>query len=205
METLLLPNFPRKFWMCFFKVKHFIGHLRMWLVRLMWNEKEVHRLDIGWTMWPWPLTSPMTLTFDFSRSNFKIAVSEGLLSDWCETKKKQIIWDTGLTVWSCPLTVWSWPWPCSLKVKVWNSLIWGTGVEALIDMERKGCESIIHDNDGDLWVTMLGWVDVPYSNWGNCRRRRAVDISRLISMLISCFKFHQNLIANPHLKLWLSN
>ena len=33
-----------------------------WMVRLMWNEKEVHRLDTGWIMWPWPLTSPMTLT-----------------------------------------------------------------------------------------------------------------------------------------------
>ena len=62
-----------------------------WLVRLMWNEKEVHRWDTGWTMWPWPLTSPMTLTFDFSRSNFKIAVSEELLSDWCETKKSKSV------------------------------------------------------------------------------------------------------------------
>ena len=61
-----------------------------WLVWLIWNEKEMHRLDTGWTMWPWSLTSPMTLTFDFSRSNFKIAVSEELIFDWCETKRKQI-------------------------------------------------------------------------------------------------------------------
>ena len=45
-------------------------------------------------------------------------------------------------------------------------------------MERKGCESIIHDHDRQLWVTMLvGWVDVPYSDWGDFKRRRAVDIS----------------------------
>ena len=44
-------------------------------------------------------------------------------------------------------------------------------------MERKGCESIIHDHDFDLWVTMVAWVDVPYSDWGDFRRRRAVDIS----------------------------
>ena len=50
-------------------------------------------------------------------------------------------------------------------------------MEALFDMERKGCESIIHDHDCDLWVTMVGWVDVPYSDWGDFRRRRAVDIS----------------------------
>ena len=51
------------------------------------------------------------------------------------------------------------------------------GVGALIDTERKGCESIIHDHDCDLWVTMVGWVYVPYSDWGDFRRRRAVDIS----------------------------
>ena len=59
------------------------------------------------------------------------------------------------------------------------------GAEALIDMERKGCESTIHDLDCDLWVTMVGWVDVPYSDWGDFRRRRAVDISSLISFEIS--------------------
>ena len=63
---------------------------QQWLVWLMWNEKELHRMDTGWTMWPWPLTSPMTSTFDFSRSNFKIAVSQELIPDSCETKRKQI-------------------------------------------------------------------------------------------------------------------
>ena len=30
---------------------------------------------------------------------------------------------------------------------------------ALIDMEQKGCDLIIHDHDHDLWVTMLGgWL-----------------------------------------------
>ena len=48
---------------------------------------------------------------------------------------------------------------------------------ALVDTERKGSESIIHDRDCDIWVIMVGWVDVPYSDWGDFRRRRAVDIS----------------------------
>ena len=51
------------------------------------------------------------------------------------------------------------------------------GVEALIDMERKGCDPIIYDHDCDLWVTMVGWVDVLYSDWGDFRRQHAVDIS----------------------------
>ena len=53
----------------------------------------------------------------------------------------------------------------------------------LIVMEWKGCESIIHDQDRDLWVTMVGWVDVQYSDWGDFRRRRAVDISSLLHEL----------------------
>ena len=32
----------------------------------------------------------------------------------------------------------------------------------LIDMEQKECELIIHDHD--LWVNMVGWVDVPGSD-----------------------------------------
>ena len=47
----------------------------------------------------------------------------------------------------------------------------------LIDMEWKGCESIIHDHDSNLWVTTMGWVGVPDSDWGDLRRRRTVDIS----------------------------
>ena len=42
-------------------------------------------------------------------------------------------------------------------------------------MEWKGCESIIHDHD--LWVTMVGWEDVLYSDWDDFRRRRAISIS----------------------------
>ena len=33
----------------------------------------------------------------------------------------------------------------------------------LIDLVQKVCESIIHDHDCDLWVTILGRVDVPDS------------------------------------------
>ena len=49
-------------------------------------------------------------------------------------------------------------------------------MRTLIEKERKGCESIIHDRDCDLWVTMVGWVDVPYSDWGDFRRWHTVDI-----------------------------
>ena len=58
----------------------------------------------------------------------------------------------------------------------------GGGGGGLIDMERKGCELIIHDHDCDLWVALVGWVDVPYSDWGDFRRWCAVDISSFLSI-----------------------
>ena len=87
----------------------------------------------------------------------------------CETKRMCIGWILGQL---CDLDLWPypWAWPCSC-------------VGGLIDMERKGCEVIIHDHERDLWVTMVGWEDVPYSDWGDFRRRRAFDISSFLSML----------------------
>ena len=38
----------------------------------------------------------------------------------------------------------------------------------------------------DLWVTMVGWVDVPYSDWGDFRRRRGIDTSSLHSEQDAC-------------------
>ena len=39
-----------------------------------------------------------------------------------------------------------------------------------IDMVRTGCESSIDDHDIDLCVIMVGWMDVPDSDWGDFRR-----------------------------------
>ena len=36
----------------------------------------------------------------------------------------------------------------------------------LIDMERKGFELVIYDHDRDLRGTIMGWMDVPDSDWG---------------------------------------
>ena len=48
----------------------------------------------------------------------------------------------------------------------------------LTGVEQKRCESIIHGHDRELWLIMMGWVDVPDKDWGDFRGRRAVDISR---------------------------
>ena len=47
-------------------------------------------------------------------------------SDWCETKRGCISWILGALC-DIDLCPHPWPWLCSFKVKVWNSLIWGMG------------------------------------------------------------------------------
>ena len=160
--------------MCFFNVKHSIGHISGIVGPI--DVKRQDGAPVGY--WVNYVTSTLYLIPDldlwFFKVKFQIAVFQELLSNWCETKRKQISyilgWLYGVALWPHP-----WPWPWSFKVKVWNSLIWGMG--GLIDMEWGGCESIIHDHDHDLWVTMVGGVvDVPdLSDWGDFRRRRAVD------------------------------
>ena len=76
----------------------------------------------------------------------------------------------------------------------------------LIDTERKGCESIIHDHDCDLWVTMVGWVDVPFDDWGDFRRRRAVDISSsyLFFEVLSLAFIRSFILSHSFLSFWHS-
>ena len=79
LETVILANFLKKFGCVFSRSNTILAVSQEWLVRLMWNEKEMHQLDTGYNMWPWSLTSVMTLTLDVSRSNFDIALSQELL------------------------------------------------------------------------------------------------------------------------------
>ena len=73
-------------------------------------------------------------------------------ADWCEIKRKWIDWLLSQQL-DVDLLPYAWPWPWIFKVKVWNSLISETG--GLIDMEQKGCESVIHVHDHDLSVTKM--------------------------------------------------
>ena len=93
-------------------------------------------------------------------------------SDWCETKRKCIGWIRGTI---CDLDLWPhpWPWPWSFKVRVWNSFISGMG---RLTWNEKG---VSHPFKTMILtcVTMVVWADVPDSDRGDFRRRRAVDIS----------------------------
>ena len=58
--------------MRFFKVKHSIGHISGMVGMI--DVKRKGDASVGYWVNHVILTSPMTLTFDFSGSNFKIAV-----------------------------------------------------------------------------------------------------------------------------------
>ena len=82
----------------------------------------------------------LTLTLDFQGQILKMLYLRNGLSDWHGIKGMWV--DRMLDPccnYQCPPHPWPWPW--IFKVKIWNwSLILGMGW--LIDMERKGCESI---------------------------------------------------------------
>ena len=133
----------------FFKVKRSIGHISG-MVGPIGVKRKGGTLVGYWVNYE---TLTFDLTHDLDLWFFKVKLQNTFISRmviwlmWNEKKTNQL--DTGLTVWSSGLALWPhpWPWPCSFKVKVWNSLIWGVGVGVLIDMEQKGCESIIHDHN----------------------------------------------------------
>ena len=55
-----MVNFIEKFWMCFSRSNTLLAISQEWLVRLMRNEQEVHRLDTEYIICPSPSNSSMT-------------------------------------------------------------------------------------------------------------------------------------------------
>ena len=125
-----------------------------WLVRLMWHEKEVHWLDTGYNMWPWSLTSFMTLTLDVSRSNFK---GNELIWYWADCITLPFghthVLDLGVSRSESEIDL------------LGGRLTWNEK-----DL-RHPCMTMILTS-----VTIVGWADVPDSDRGDFRRPRAVNI-----------------------------
>ena len=142
-----------------------------------WNEKEVHWLDTGYNMWPWPLTSLMTLTLDVSRSNFEIALSAILLGWLMLNERKWVnmilgqLYDLFMTLpfdhtHDLDLGV------SRSESEIALSQEWGS----LLTMNEKDASHPFMTMILTC-VTMVGWADVPDSERGDFRRRRGIDIS----------------------------
>ena len=164
-ENCYFGKYSLKVWDVFFSRSNTILAISQeCLVQLMWNEKEVHRFDIGHNLWPWPLASLMTLTLHVSRSNFEIAVSQELLV-WLMWNEKEVSWyDTGLTVWHCPLTT-----PMTLTLEFLDLGVWRSESEIAIYQEFGGRltwneKDVSHPFMILTNVTMVGWADVPRVN-----------------------------------------
>ena len=181
------------------------------MVRLPRNETQTYRLISRPQMWPSGLTLAMTLTLNFQMRqmrNWQYLCQKW--SDWHETKSKHINWTLGL---KCDHQIWPWPlhWPLIFKVKYETCSIStksgpiATKQKANISIWTLGlkCDNGFDlGHDIDIWifkvicdldhlVTKVRCKDLPDSDQGDFRCRRAVDSS-------SCF------IDLPFL-LWLFN
>ena len=163
--------------MCFFKVKHYFGH-----VSGMVGQIDVKRKGSAWVGY---LAQYVTLTFDlthyldlgcfkvkFRNSSFSGIV--GLIN--VKWKRSELIWY----------------WADCMTLPLYDHT---HDLDLGVEISRSESEiALSQEWDGRLtWnkkdvshpfmtmiltsVTMVGWEDVPDSDWGDFRRRRAVDIS----------------------------
>ena len=82
----------------------------------------------------------LTLTLDFQGQILKMLYLRNGGADWHGTKG---MWVNRMLDPHCDFELWPhpWPWPLIFKVKLWKCCISRMG--GPIDMERKGCESIV--------------------------------------------------------------
>ena len=145
-EVLLDTFILAKFRMCFFKVKHSIGHISG-----MVGPIDVKRKGSA-SVWYW--VQYVTLTFDLTHGldlgRFKVKFRNSSISGIVglidvKWKRSELIW-----YWADCMTLphpRPWPWSWNFKVRVWNSFISGMGRP--IEMGRKWYESFIQNHDID--------------------------------------------------------
>ena len=164
------------------------------------TKKQTYRLISRPQMWPSGLTLDMTLTLNFQGQIWDWLYLCQKWSDCHKTKSKHIDWTFGL---KCDHQIWPWlwPWPWIFKVKYefWyistktgpiatkrktNILIWTLGLKYdqwvwpwLWPWINIWILKVICDLDH--LVTKVRCKDLPDSDWGDFRCRRAVDSSSL--------------------------
>ena len=148
--------------------------------------KQKGGASVGYWVYYMYVTLTSDLTRDLDLGFFKVKFQNNCISGiviwllWIEKKANQL--DTGLTVWSCPLTI-----PLILSIKFQGQRL----KSPYCRNERADWHATkgmwVNRYEHDLWVTMVGWVDVPDSDRGDFRRRRAVDISNFGAVFtLSC-------------------
>ena len=148
----------------------------------MWSKKEVHWLDSGYKMLPLPLTPLMTLTLDVAKSKFRNSGISGIVG------LIHVKWIGSELIGYCA---------------DYMTLTFDQTHDLDLGVSRPESERAL-SQEWDVWltwnekdvchpfmtilltsVTVAGWTDVQDSNWGDFRRRRAIDISSY-SLIFMC-------------------
>ena len=165
--------------MCFFKVKHYFGHISG-LVGPIDLKRKGSALVGYWVQY---VTLTFDLTHDLDLGCFKVKFRKALSQEllvwliWNENGS-ELIW-----YWAdCMTLPFDHTHDLDLGVEIWRS-------ESEIALSHEW-DSRLTWNEKDVShlfmtmiltsVTMVGWADVPNSDWGDFRRRRAIDISTLL-------------------------
>ena len=169
-------NFLQKFWMCFFKVQHYFGHIPGMVGRI--DVKRKGSALVG--CWVQYVTLTFDLTHDLDLGCFKVKFRNSSISrivglidvKW---KGSELIWYRA----NCMTLPFDHTHDLDLGVSRSESEIalsqeWGSRLTMNEkDVSHPFMTMIL------TCVTVVAWADVPHSDRGDFRRRRAVDISSL--------------------------
>ena len=148
-----------------------------WSVRLIWNKKEVHRLDTGYVMVIFDLTHDLELgCFKVKFWNSGIPGIIGLIDVKWKGSELMGYWAVCMTLpfdhtHDLDLGVSRSEFEITLSQEWGGQLTWNEK-----DVSHPFMSMILTS------VTMVGWMDVPDSDRGDFRRRRAVDISSYVML-----------------------
>ena len=163
--------------MCFFKVKHYFGHISGMVGSI--DVKRKGSALVGY--WVQYVTLTFDLPHDLDLGCFKVKFRNGSI---CRI--------VGLidVKWKGSELIWYWANCMTLPFDHTHDLdLWVSRSESEIALSQEW-GSLLTMNEKDAshpfmtmiltCVTMVGWADVPDSGRGDFKRRRAVDISSLI-------------------------
>ena len=174
LKTVIFANFLKKFRMCFFKVKHYFGHISGMVGPI--DVKRKGSALVGY--WVQYVTLTFDLPHDLDLGCFKV-----------KFRNSSICRIVGLidVKWKGSELIWYWAKCMTLPFDHTHDLDLGVSrSESEIALSQEW-GSLLTMNEKDAshpfmtmiltCVTMVGWADVPDSDRGDFRRRRAVDIS----------------------------
>ena len=174
VTTVILANYPTKFGCVFFKVKHYFGHISGMVGAI--DVKQKWSALVGY--WVQNVTSTFDLTHGLDLGCFKVKFRNSSVS--------RIVGLIDVKRIGSEL-IWYWADCMTLLFDHTNDLDLGVSrSESEIALSQEW-GSRLTTNEKDVnhpfmtilltCVTMVGWADVPDSDRGNFRSRRAVDTS----------------------------